>query len=270
MSLVLLVMLVGAAAGCLGALLGIGGGVLLVPVLNAFIGLSFDEAAAVSSMAVLTTASAVATSIETRRLMNGRLATLLLIFSVAGASAGARLIGVFADVTYERIFGVTAVVIAVVMVARLDKRNPTVDAAVDVGPLGGRFFDESRGSMVAYRLYRPAIASIAAFIAGAVASLLGIGGGVLIVPALNAWCGVPMRAAAATSSFMIGITAVPGVAWRWHAGFFNDFHFAAAAALGVLGGYEVGTWLAGRTQVRTLKLTMAVLLFVIAVRYLVV
>ena len=46
--------------------------------------------------------------------------------------------------------------------------------------------------------------------AGSVSSLLGIGGGMLKVPALNAWCGVPLRAAAATSAFMIGVTATVG------------------------------------------------------------
>ena len=61
-----------------------------------------------------------------------------------------------------------------------------------------------------YRVKRLPLAIVASFVAGNVSSLLGIGGGIIKVPVLNAWCGVPLRAAAATSAFMIGVTATAG------------------------------------------------------------
>ena len=61
-----------------------------------------------------------------------------------------------------------------------------------------------------YRFKRLPLALAASFVAGNVSSLLGVGGGFIKVPVLNAWCGVPMRAAAATSAFMIGVTATAG------------------------------------------------------------
>ena len=112
------------------------------------------------------------------------------------------------------------------------------------------------------------LAMSAAFGAGTLSSLLGIGGGILVVPSLNSWCGVPMRVAAATSAFMIGITAIPGAIAHYHLGYMNDFRLPAAAALGVLIGYRLGVGLGQRTPVRGLKLLMAGLLSVVALRYL--
>src|SRR5512145_908612 len=118
-----LTVLVGVLAGGLGALLGIGGGVVLVPLVHAVLGRSFREAAAVSLVAVLATSASVAASTETRRLLNVRLAIVLLIFSVSGATFGASVLHLLLEKTYERIFGLTAAVIAVGMLQRLNKRN---------------------------------------------------------------------------------------------------------------------------------------------------
>ena len=96
------------------------------------------------------------------------------------------------------------------------------------------------------------------------ATLIGIGGGIVIVPVLNSLCGVPMRVAAATSAFMIGVTTVPGAIARWTRGDLGDFHLAAGTALGVFAGYQLGVWLSTRAPVRTLKLLMAAILSVVA------
>jgi uncharacterized membrane protein YfcA len=264
-----LTVLVGVLAGGLGALLGIGGGVVLVPLVHAVLGRSFREAAAVSLVAVLATSASVAASTEIRRLLNVRLAIVMLIFSVSGATFGASVLHLLSEQTYERIFGLTAAVIAVGMLQRLDKRNVrTAGDVVDPGVLGGHFYDEDTRTDVVYHPRRIPLAMSAAFGAGTLSSLLGIGGGILVVPSLNSWCGVPMRVAATTSAFMIGITAIPGAIAHYHLGYMNDFRLPAAAALGVLIGYRLGVGLGQRTPVRGLKLLMAGLLSVVALRYL--
>ena len=263
-----LMLLAGAAAGCLGSLLGIGGGVLIVPLLNAGLGLSFDQSAAVSLVGVLATAGSVGISSATRRRLNVRLAIVLLIFSVTGATFGAQLLDYFSDRAYKQIFGVTTGVIAVLMVTRFDRRNITSPSA-EVNALGARFFDDDTAAMATYRVRRVPIGAAIAFVAGVLASLIGIGGGILIVPVLNALCGVPMRVAAATSAFMIGVTAVPGSIARFARGELGDFHLAAAVALGVFAGYQVGVLLSGRSQVGALKILMATVLGAVAGRYLV-
>jgi hypothetical protein len=243
--------------------------VILVPLINAGLGRPFREAAAVSLVAVLATSASVAASAETRRLLNVRLAIVLLIFSVSGATFGASVLHLLSEQAYERIFGATAALIAAGMLQRLDKRNVRIGAAAaDPGVLGGRFYDEDTRSVVTYHPRRMPLAMFSSFSAGMLASFLGIGGGILVVPSLNSWCGIPMRVAAATSGFMIGITAIPGAVAHYQLGYLNDFRFAAAAALGVLIGYRAGVALGQRTRVRGLKILMAVMLSLVALKYL--
>ena len=95
----------------------------------------------------------------------------------------------------------------------------------------------------------------------------GIGGGILKVPALNAWCGVPIRAAAATSSLMIGVTAVASVPIQYAHGYVNP-PLAAGAVLGVLVGSNAGLWVGGRARAKWLKLLMAAVLAAVSIVYL--
>jgi uncharacterized membrane protein YfcA len=265
---VLLTLIAGVAAGCLGALLGIGGGVLIVPLLNIGIGLPFGTSRAVSLIGVLATSSAMAVSTVGRQLLNVRLATVLLLFSVTGASVGAMLLSRLPADIFPRMFGVVAAIIAAAMFVRLDRRNVIADSSAVVGVFAGRFYDEDTQAEVAYRVRRLPLAAAGAVAAGMLATFIGIGGGIMIVPLLNLWCGVPMRVAAATSAFMIGVTAVPGAIEHWKAGYLHSFDLAGAAAVGVLLGFRAGHWMSARASVRWLKLIMAGILTIVAVEYL--
>ena len=119
----LIALLGGGVAGCLGALVGIGGGVLLVPILNDLGGLSFREATAASLVGVLATSSSAAIVPVGKRLHNARLALLLLTFSVSGATVAGRYITSYSDRAFETLFGGLAAVIAGVMFVRLNRRN---------------------------------------------------------------------------------------------------------------------------------------------------
>lgn len=261
-------LLAGVAAGSLGALLGLGGGIILVPLLNAGLGMPFSEAAAISLVGVLATSASVSAASASRRLLNARLAALLLVFSVGGAKVGAGVLDVIPDAVFEKIFGVTAAVVAIAMVARLDKRNVKSAASLGTGVLGGQFFDDDTQLDAAYRVRRLPLAAGSSVGAGVLASFLGIGGGILVVPALNSWCGVPIRVAAATSAFMIGVTAVPGVVAHWSLGHLSDLQLVGAVCVGVLVGYRLGLSLSARVGVVWLKGIMAVLLLFVAGKYL--
>jgi hypothetical protein len=102
------------------------------------------------------------------------------------------------------------------------------------------------------------------FVAGSVSSLLGVGGGILKVPALNAWCGMPLRAAAATSAFMIGVTATSGAVIYYGRGEIVPW-MAAATVLGVLAGSRAGFSLAARARAKWLKLLLAAILIGVAI-----
>jgi uncharacterized membrane protein YfcA len=267
---VLIAVVAGAGAGILGSVLGLGGGIFLVPILHRALALPFLTAAAVSLFSVIGTSTAVSMLTASRQLLNLRLAVVLLVASVTGAMASARALaaGVISTGTSERVFGATALFIAVVMLQRLDRRNVIQDPDAPIGILGGRFHEQESGGVVSYRVRRVPLALAAAGVGGVISTLVGVGGGILIVPALNSWCGVPLRAAAATSAFMIGVTAVPGVVEHYALGHLTNLELVAAAVLGVLAGTRGGVWLSGRVPVKSLKILMASLLALVGVEYL--
>jgi uncharacterized membrane protein YfcA len=261
-----LVLAAGGLAGALGGLLGLGGGVFLVPFLNLALGLGFKQAVAVSLMTVIATSSVVSARTAGRQLINLRLGMVLEVATAAGGLAGGVTAQLLADRLLQALFALATAAIAVVMLRRLDLPAAREAEGLDVGRLGGRYIDERSGREIRYCVQRLPVALGVSFVAGNVSSLLGIGGGVLKVPALNAWCGVPMRAAAATSAFMIGVTAAAALPIYWAGGHLAA-PLAAAAVLGVLGGSRAGLWLAARAPERWLKLLMAVVLATVAAAY---
>ena len=258
----------GIVAGFLGALMGIGGGVLLVPLLNGFLGLTMAEATAVSLVGVLATSSSAPSTPSDSRLLNVRLATFLLVFSVGGSTAGAAAYSLLSDRTYEVIFGFTAATIGSLLFARRNRRNVLSPNETTLGTFGSLVYDSDTDSDVVYRVRRLPIAAVVAFTAGVLSAFIGIGGGIVIVPVLNSLCGVPLRVAAATSVLMIGVTAIPGAAARWAAGDLGDFHLAGATCIGVLIGFQIGIHLGPRAEVKWLKLGMACLLALVGIQYL--
>ncbi len=263
-------MLAGLAAGCLGAMLGLGGGIFLVPVLHRLVDVPFDTATSISLVTIIGTSSVVSLASAGRQFVNIRLAVVLQTLTVLGATIGSYIIekNFLSGHTKGRIFGATALLVAIVMLSRLNRRNVIRDPKVDPGQLGGRFHDHDSGEQVVYRLRRLPVALGMSLSAGVLSSLVGVGGGVLIVPALNSWCGIPLRVAAATSALMIGITAVPGVIGHYQSGHLTQPVLAAAAVIGVLIGSRAGFWLGPRSGVRSLKILMAAILLIVAVEYL--
>ena len=267
MSLLLVagVVAAGAVAGGLGSLLGIGGGVFLVPFLNAGLGVDFEIARGVSLMTVIATSSAVSAGSAGRNTINLRLGMVLEVASTAGGLLAAYTVERLSEGRLSLIFAIVTAVIAMLMVSRLEKRN-VLAADADIGELGGRYYEEESGREVAYRVKRLPVGMLASLLAGAVSGTLGIGGGILKVPVLNAWCGVPLRAAAATSALMIGVTAAASVPLFYARGQV-DPTLAAAAVLGVLAGSRAGFYFGGRARAKWLKLLMAGVLVAVSLLY---
>ena len=257
------VMGAGAVAGCLGALLGIGGGVFLIPFLNVVLGQDIRLAAGTSLMTVLATSSVVAAGSANRDVINLRLGIMLQIPAVAGGLLGAESVESLSQKTLYMIFASVTGIIAIVMLTRLDRRNVILDGSSLPGSLGGTYFEQESGRTIVYRLRRRPAALGISFSGGVLSGLLGIGGGILQVPALNAWCGVPMRAAAATTAAMIGVTAL-GSAPIYFARGRIDAPMAAAAVVGVLAGSRLGMWMSPRARARWLKLLMAIVLALVS------
>src|ERR1700682_244943 len=118
---------VGALAGGLGALLGIGGGVFLVPFLHLAIGFPLKSAAAISLATVIATSSTVSARRAGEQLINLRFGMVLEVATVAGSLLGGLTAQMFAESTLQRLFGVIAIIVAMVMLGRIGRRNVTLD-----------------------------------------------------------------------------------------------------------------------------------------------
>ena len=257
-----LVMGGGVVAGGLGALLGIGGGILLVPFLTLALGVPIRQALAASLVTVIATSTAISSG-SSRHLINERLGLVLEVATVAGSLVGGITAAALSPQTLHLIFAVCTFAIAVVMLTRLDTRNVILDPSVDPGVFGGRFFEEETGRDVLYRVKRLPLALAGSFVAGNLSTLLGIGGGIMKVPLLNAFCGVPIRPAAATSAFMIGVTAMSGAVIYLGRGDLVPM-MAAAAVLGVRMGSGAGLRLGATVKVRHIKQLMAAILVIVS------
>jgi uncharacterized membrane protein YfcA len=258
----------GALAGTLGALLGVGGGVFLVPFLNAALGLPFNVASGVGLMSVIATSSVVSAATAGRRPVNLRLGMVLQIASSAGGLTGGVYVAQMPHRVLYVMFAAVTAAISLIMMTRLDRRNVILNPSVDPGRFGGRFFDEESGQEVVYRTRNLPIALTVSLVAGSVSGLLGIGGGILQVPVLNAWCGVPLRVAAATSGVMIGVTAVASAPIYYARGDVVP-PLAASAVIGVLIGSRFGFWFADRARAKGMKLLMAGVLGAVSLTYVV-
>lgn len=263
---IVLIIVAGAVAGGLGSMLGLGGGVFLVPFLNVVLGFPLSVSSGVGLMTVVATSSVVARGM-TPGVVNMRLGMLLQIAAAAGGYFGGSYARRIPEPVLQGTFSAVTGAIAAIMLSRLDTRNVILDDSVQPGRFGGRYFEEESGQEIVYRTKRVPAAFAVSLVAGSISGLLGLGGGILQVPALNAWCGVPLRAAAATSAIMIGITAAASAPLYFFRGDIVP-PLAAAAVLGTFAGSRAGLFFGGRARTRWLKILMASVLAFVSLTYL--
>jgi uncharacterized membrane protein YfcA len=259
----LLLVVLGAGTGLVGSLLGLGGGVFLVPLLALALGVPIRTAIAASLISVIATASASSTVNLEKGLVNVRLGMVLEVATSLGGLTGGLLAALLTQRQLFLVFGSTLAVMGCLVALRSGRRNVIQDPGLDPGMLGGRLV-EGQQTFV-YRLRRVPLALGASLLAGAISGLLGLGGGIVKVPVLNTFCGIPIRVAAATSAFMIGVTAAASV-FVYYARGDVALALAAAVALGALPASLIGARLSHRVEARSLKLLMAVVLLGVGAR----
>ena len=262
LSLALVSALAGALAGALGGMLGLGGGVFLVPLLVQGLGVPITEAAAVSLTTVIATSNAISSSSQGRYAINLRLGFMLELFTAGGGLIGSLIATAIAPRVLMITFSVVMAMMSAITFLRRDHSNNLPESA-DPGAWGGRFVDDRTDQIVTYRVVRMPLAIGTSFGAGILSTLLGLGGGVVKVPILNAWCGVPMRVASATSAFMIGVTATSGALVYLGRGRLIP-GLAAAAVLGVRAGSGLGIRLGQEQSPRFLKTALAIVLLIVS------
>lgn len=256
-------------AGLVGSLVGIGGGVIVVPILTLFLGVDIRHAIAASIMAVVATSSAAASTYVRERMTNLRLGMFLELSTTFGALTGALVAGFVSGKFLYILFGSLACWTAWNMSKRKGDGAEALppDALADRLLLHSSFFDKALGHDVAYRVSRTKLGFAVGAVAGVVSGLLGVGGGAIKVPVMHLAMGVPIKAATATSNFMIGITAATGAAVYYARGDVIPF-VAAPVAIGIIAGSKIGARLLGRMQSRLIRILFVAILATMAVQLL--
>ena len=253
------------AAGGLGSLLGLGGGIIVVPALTLLLHVDIRFAIGASIVSVIATSSGAAAAYVRDGMTNLRVAMFLELGTTAGALSGAYLAGVVPVRTLYLVFGV---VMGYSALAMFRKRHADlavavpVDALADRLALHGSYVDEALGREIHYPVTGSTIGLGLMYVAGVVSGLLGIGSGALKVPAMDLAMRLPIKVSTATSNFMIGVTAAASAGVYFARGQVDPF-VAGPVAMGVLTGALGGSRLLGRLQSSVIrKVFVAVLLWV--------
>jgi uncharacterized protein len=252
-----------AAASTLGSMLGLGGGVFLVPMFTLFFGIDAKVAVAASAICVVTN-SVVGSSVHLRSgFTNIRLAMLLQVTTAIGAILGALVALEVGETLISVMLGIVLLYAAVSML-RQRRISPPPPAPDDPDPwnLRSTYVDPATRKPVTYQPEQIVSGMAISGGAGVLSGMLGIGGGVINVPVMNLMMKIPVKAAAGTGSFMVGMTAVATAAVFWSDNQINP-NVVVPAMIGVFLGGQVGSKLTRRVHTDRL-----VLVFVIVIAYL--
>jgi hypothetical protein len=250
----------------LGSVFGLGGGIVIVPLLVLVLKVPIHYAVGTSLMCVIATSSAVGSRNVQRGMTNLRLVSVLEVATVAGAIAGSALAGHLRATVLEMLFASVLLILAIPMALERERATappPEHHNGGFVSRLRGVYFDPALGHDVHYDVERLPAAMSASAVAGMVSGLLGLGGGVIKVPVLTLYSRVPVKAAAATSNFMIGVTAVASAFVYYGRGEVQPV-VTATAVLGVFAGSRAGLIFAERAHSSILRKVFALLMLVIA------
>jgi len=251
------IFLITTLSSSLGALLGIGGGVLMVPLFVLFLGIEIQKAVAISLFTII----GMSMLVSSKHIKSGAL-NLPLGFTLELSTALGAILGSFVALNLNHrvlsiLFSLFLLFVVYLMVKRKGGRGELSE--------GGRYsyFDEKLNRRVFYEIKNLHVAYPVSFFAGVSSGMFGIGGGVLKVPILAKVCRLPMKVATATSSFMIGITASASAYVYFRHGNLNPL-FAFVSLLGALVGSKVGVYFHSRVKNEDLKKIFAFVLFLIA------
>ncbi|OGR66728.1 MAG: hypothetical protein A2X30_06975 [Elusimicrobia bacterium GWB2_63_16] len=262
----------GAAIGLLGSVLGVGGGIFMVPFLVLVFGVPIHQAVAASLVAIVATSSAVAAVNVERGLANIRLGIALEVTTALGSVAGALLANRLSGAAVQLLFGLTLLPVSVLMFLkgrRALRHGPAASGprAAKSSAFDSAFYDPAAGGHTNYEVRNMAPASGVSFFAGSLSGLLGIGGGVVQVPVMNLLCGVPMKAAAATSNFIIGVSAAASAFVYFRRGLV-PMELTGVIVTGVLLGSFLGIYVLYKARSEKLQIIFSALTLLVGLKML--
>ncbi len=264
----LVVWVISALAGFLGALTGLGGGVVVVPVLTLLLGVNIKYAIGASLVSVIATSSGAAAAFVREGFSNIRIGMFLEIATTLGAVFGAYLTGRISTHAISIIFGLVLVQSAYQSLFGkfVDDKRIASDALGERLRLAGDYPVGEKRAEYGVRNVPAGFGMM--FGAGALSGLLGIGSGAVKVIAMDRAMKIPFKVSTTTSNFMIGVTAAASAGMYISHGYINP-GVAMPVMLGVLGGSLLGAKVLVHARVRTLKVVFGIVILAMAVEMIV-
>jgi uncharacterized membrane protein YfcA len=257
------VLAISGLAGFLGSLTGLGGGVVVTPVLTLLLGVDLHHAMGATLISVIATSSGAAAAYVREGYSNVRVGMFLEIATTLGAVAGAHLTAVVPGSALAVIFGVVLLYSAWHSFRQpSDRRSAPSDPLATRLRLNGAYPDAGR--LVQYVVGRVKAGFGLMFGAGLLSGLLGIGSGAMKVIAMDQVMCIPFKVSTTTSNFMIGVTAAASAGTYIRRGYIEP-SLAMPVMLGVLGGSVLGARQLAGAGTRALRLVFAVVVGIMAI-----
>ena len=257
-------------SGIIGALAGVGGGILVIPALTTIFGVDIHLAIGASIVSIIATSSGAAVAYVRDRLTNLRVGMFLEVATSTGAVGGALAAAVVAPQLLYVLLAAVLGVSVLQQVSRLGEELPpevVPSRAAASLKLASSYPDQLLGREVPYAARRVGLGFVMMLVAGFLSGLLGIGSGVLKVLAMDGVMRLPMKVSTATSNFMIGVTAAASAGIYLGRGDV-DARLAAPVALGVLAGALLGSRILVRLRNRQVRLIFVPIMVVVALQML--
>lgn len=262
------IFLISIVAGVIGALAGVGGGILVIPALTLMFGVDIRLAIGASIVSVIATSSGAAAAYVRDRMTDMRVGMFLELATTSGAVVGATLAAIVAPSLLYILLGIVLLFSAVQQAFRLGEELPPETETSPIARrlrLAGSYPDARLGREVPYAAQRVPLGFVLMGGAGIVSGLLGIGSGALKVLAMDGAMRLPMKVSSATSNFMIGVTAAASAGIYLSRGDV-DPTIASPVALGVLAGATIGARILPRLANRHVRLVFLPVLIVIGLQ----
>jgi uncharacterized membrane protein YfcA len=250
-------------AGLLGSLTGLGGGVVITPLLTLAFGVDIRYAIGASLVTVIATSSGAAAAYVKEGFTNIRIGMFLEIATTAGALIGAGLAGIIPPTAIAVIFG------CVLVYSSIATLNPPKDISEDAEPdklaaslrLNGSY--PTANGLKKYTVRNVGFGFSFMGLAGVLSGLLGIGSGALKVVAMDRAMRIPFKVSTTTSNFMIGVTAAASAGVYLHRGYI-DPGLAFPIMLGTLAGATIGSRVLPKAKNKTLRIVFSIVIFALA------
>lgn len=261
----LIILVIAIFAGIFGAVLGLGGGMIVTPALTMLFGIDIKYAIGASLIAVIATSSGAAAAYTRDKITNIRAGMFLEIATTIGAVTGAFIAGIIAPDILYGIFGILLLYTAVMMLKKRKNELPQDVKMSKLGEklnLGGKYYDKALKKEVEYNIDNVYGGFGVMFGAGILSGMLGVGSGSFKVMAMDLFMKIPLKVSSATSNFMMGVTAAASAGVYLFRGNI-DPKIAGPVAVGVLIGSTVGARIMQKMKSTTIrKIFVPVILYV--------